>query len=58
MAGDTPGAIVLLTEAIRKDPGNTRVAMDHLFAAMESEVLEKILFCPQFFSEPLVRYQH
>ena len=28
MAGDTPGAIVLLTEAIRKDPGNTRVAMD------------------------------
>jgi hypothetical protein len=22
MAGDTPGAIVLLTEAIRKDPGN------------------------------------
>ena len=28
MAGNTPGAIVLLTEAIRKDPGNTRVAMD------------------------------
>jgi len=28
MAGDTPGAIVLLTEAIKKDPGNTRVAMD------------------------------
>jgi len=26
MAGDTPGAIVLLTEAIRKDPGNIRVA--------------------------------
>ena len=28
MGGDTPGAIVLLTDAIRKDPGNTRVAMD------------------------------
>ena len=28
MAGDTPGAIVLLTEAIRKDPTNTGVAMD------------------------------
>lgn len=28
LAGDTPGAIMLLTEAIRTDPGNTRVAMD------------------------------
>lgn len=28
MAGDTTGAIVLLTEAIKKHPSNTRVAMD------------------------------
>lgn len=28
MAGDTVGAITLLTQAIQKDPGNTRVAMD------------------------------
>jgi putative thioredoxin len=28
LAGDTPGAIVLLTEAIKSHPSNTRVAMD------------------------------
>lgn len=28
MAGDTPAAVVLLTEAIQIDPSNTRVAMD------------------------------
>ncbi len=28
MAGDTPGAILLLTQAIQEDSGNTRVAMD------------------------------
>lgn len=28
LAGDTPGAIVLMTEAIKKDPTNTRIAMD------------------------------
>ena len=28
LAGDTSGAIVLLTEAIKADPSNTRVAMD------------------------------
>ena len=28
MAGDTAGAILLLTQAIQEDPGNTRVAMD------------------------------
>jgi putative thioredoxin len=28
MAGDTSGAILLLTQAIQEDPGNTRVAMD------------------------------
>ena len=28
VAGDTPEAIMLLTQAIQKDPGNTRVAMD------------------------------
>ena len=28
LAGDTPAAILLLTEAIKKDPGNTRIAMD------------------------------
>lgn len=28
MAGDTPEAIMLLTQAIQKDPGNTGVAMD------------------------------
>lgn len=28
LAGDTPGAILLLTQAIRQDPGNTRVALD------------------------------
>lgn len=28
LAGDTPGAILLLTQAIKDDPGNTRIAMD------------------------------
>ncbi|MGD8484603.1 MAG: tetratricopeptide repeat protein [Thioalkalispiraceae bacterium] len=28
LSGDTPGAVMLLTEAIKKDPANTRVAMD------------------------------
>lgn len=28
MAGETPEAVMLLTEAIKKDPSNTRVAMD------------------------------
>ena len=28
LAGDTVGAVTLLTQAIQKDPGNTRVAMD------------------------------
>ncbi len=28
LAGDTMGAVSLLTQAIQKDPGNTRVAMD------------------------------
>jgi putative thioredoxin len=28
MAGDTPEAIMLMTQAIQQDPGNTRVAMD------------------------------
>lgn len=28
MAGDTPGAIMLLTQAIQSDPANVRVAMD------------------------------
>ena len=28
LAGDTPGAILQLTEAIKADPGNTRVVMD------------------------------
>jgi putative thioredoxin len=28
LAGDTPGAILLLTQAIKHDPGNTRVALD------------------------------
>ena len=28
MEGDTPAAIMLLTDAITKDPGNTSVAMD------------------------------
>lgn len=28
LSGDTPGAILLLTEAVKKDPANTRVAMD------------------------------
>ena len=28
LAGDTPAAILLLTEAIKKDPGNARVALD------------------------------
>ena len=28
MAGDTPAAILLLTQAIQEDPSNTRIAMD------------------------------
>jgi putative thioredoxin len=46
MAGDTPGAIMLLTEAIRKDPANTRVAMDmvQIFIDMGELAQAKQLF--------------
>ena len=41
MAGDTPGAILLLTEAIREDPGNTRVAMDMVQIFIDTGELEQ-----------------
>lgn len=39
MAGDTPAAILLLTEAIKKDPGNTQVAMDMVQIMIDTEQL-------------------
>ena len=41
MAGDTPGAIMLLTEAIRKDPVNTGVAMDMVQVFIDMGELER-----------------
>lgn len=41
MAGQTIEAITLLTEAIRQDPGNTRIAMDMVQVLMDIEELEQ-----------------
>jgi putative thioredoxin len=41
MAGDTPGAIMLLTEAIKQDPANTRVAMDMVQIFIDMGELEQ-----------------
>lgn len=40
LSGDTPGAIMLLTQAIQKDPGNTRVAMDMVQIFIDVNELE------------------
>ena len=40
MAGDTPAAVLLLTEAIKKDPGNTRVVLDMAQILIDSGQLE------------------
>ena len=40
MAGDTMGAVTLLTEAIQKDPTNTRVAMDMVQVMLDMGELE------------------
>ncbi len=41
LSGDTPAAILLLTEAIRKDPANTRVAMDMVQVFIDIGELEQ-----------------
>lgn len=41
LAGDTPGAILLMTEAINKDPGNTRVALDMIQIFIDVGELEQ-----------------
>ena len=41
MAGDTPGAIVLLSEAIKSDPKNPRVAMDMVQIFIDISELEQ-----------------
>ncbi|MEA1890981.1 MAG: tetratricopeptide repeat protein [Pseudomonadota bacterium] len=41
MAGDTPGAILLLTQAIQEDPGNTRVAMDMVQIFIDTSQLDQ-----------------
>ncbi|MCW8962805.1 MAG: tetratricopeptide repeat protein [Gammaproteobacteria bacterium] len=41
MAGDTPAAILLLTQAIQQDPGNTRVAMDMVQIFIDTGELEQ-----------------
>lgn len=41
MAGDTPEAIILLTQAIQKDPTNTRVAMDMVQIFLDIGELEQ-----------------
>ena len=40
LAGDTPAAILLLTEAIKKDPGNSRVAMDMVQIFIDIDQIE------------------
>ena len=41
MAGDTPGAILLLTQAIQEDPGNMRVAMDMVQIYIDTSQLDQ-----------------
>jgi len=41
MAGETPAAIVLLTDAIKSDPSNTRVAMDMVQIFIDISELEQ-----------------
>lgn len=41
MAGETPAAIQLLTEAIQKDPGNTLVAMDMIQVMLDIDLLDQ-----------------
>lgn len=41
LAGDTTGAILQLTEAIKKDPGNTRIAMDMVQIFLDIGELEQ-----------------
>ncbi len=40
IAGDTAGAVMLLTQAIQKDPSNTRVAMDMVQIFIDVQQLE------------------
>jgi putative thioredoxin len=40
IAGDTVGAVTLLTQAIQKDPGNTRVALDMVQVMVDMGELE------------------
>lgn len=39
LSGDTPAAIMLLTEAIQKDPSNTRIAMDMVQIFIDTDQL-------------------
>lgn len=40
LSGDTPSAVMILTEAIQKDPGNTRIAMDMVQIFIDTGELE------------------
>ena len=40
LAGDTPAAIMLLADAIKKDPGNTRIAMDMVQIFLDIDQLD------------------
>lgn len=41
LSGDTAAAVLLLTEAIKKDPGNTRIALDMVQIFIDSQQLEE-----------------
>lgn len=41
ISGDTPAAITLLTEAIKKDPANTRIAMDMVQIFIDIDQLDE-----------------
>lgn len=41
LSGDTPAAIMLLTEAIQKDPSNTRIAMDMVQIFIDTNQVEE-----------------
>jgi len=41
LSGDTPAAVMLLTDAIQKDPGNTRIAIDMVQIFIDTNQIEE-----------------
>ena len=41
LSGDTPAAVMLLTEAIQKDPANTRIAMDMVQIFIDTDQIDE-----------------